>query len=123
MAAPEARLVVGDEAGSPVLVVVAYEIRPESEDDFLRALRLVGRARRRTGATDWSVYRDADRDHRYIETFVLPSWDEHMRQHQRRTVTDLELQEDVWEYLQPGTEPTAKHFIQPPEPSMRLWLR
>jgi MFS family permease len=123
MAAPEARLVVGDEAGSPVLVVVAYEVRPESEDDFLRALRLVGRARRRTGATDWSVYRDADRDHRYIETFVLPSWDEHMRQHQRRTVTDLELQEDVWEYLQPGTEPTAKHFIQPPEPSMRLWLR
>jgi MFS family permease len=123
MAAPEARLVVGDDVSSPALVVVAYEVRPEAEDDFLRALRLVGRARRRTGAIDWSVYRDADRAHRFIETFLLPSWDEHLRQHQRRTVTDLELQEDVWRYLRPGTQPTAKHFVQPPEPSMRLWLR
>ena len=93
------------------------------EDDFLRALRLVGRARRRTGAMSWSVYRDADRAHRFIETFVLPSWDEHMRQHQRRTVTDLELQEDVLAVPAPGHEPTAKHFVQPPEPSMRLWPR
>jgi len=123
MAAPEGRLVAGDDVSSPALVVVAYEVRPEAEDDFLRALRLVGRARRRTGAMSWSVYRDADRAHRFIETFVLPSWEEHIRQHQRRTVTDLELQEAVWQYLRPGTEPTAKHFVQPPEPSMRLWLR
>jgi hypothetical protein len=46
-----------------------------------------------------------------------------MRQHQRRTVTDLELQEDVRQYLREGTEPTAKHFVEPPEPSMRFWLR
>lgn len=122
MAAPEGRL-VGDDTSSPALVVVAYEVRPEAEDDFLRALRLAGRARRRTGAMSWSVYRDADREHRFIETFLLPSWDEHRRQHQRRTVTDAELQEDVWQYLRPGTEPTAKHFVEPPAPSMRLWLR
>jgi len=103
-------------------VMVAYEVRPEAEDDFLRALRLVGRVRRRTGAMSWSVYRDADRAHRFIETFVLPSWHEHMRQHQRRTVTDAVLQEDVRQYLRPGTEPTAKHFVAPPEPSMRLWM-
>ena len=123
MAAPEARLVADEHAGSPALVVVSYEVRPEAEDDFLRALRLVGRVRRRTGATDWSVYRDADRAHRFIESFVLPSWDEHMRQHQRRTVTDFELQEDVRQYLRSGTEPTAKHFVAPPEPSTRLWIR
>jgi len=69
------------------------------------------------------VYRDADRAHRFIESFVLPSWSEHMRQHQRRTVTDLELQEAAWQYLRPGTQPTAKHFVAPPEPSTRLWLR
>ena len=123
MAAPEARLVEDEDAGSPALVVVAYTIRPEAEDEFLRALRLVGRVRRRTGATDWSVYRDADKPHRFIETFVLPTWDEHMRQHQRRTVTDLELQQELRQYLQAGTEPTAKHYVAPPEPSMRLWLR
>lgn len=123
LAAPEARLVAGDDVDSPALVVVAYEVRPEAEDGFLRSLRLVGRVRRRTGATDWSVYRDADKPYRFIESFVLPSWEEHMRQHQRRTMTDLELQEDVLQYLRPGSEPTAKHFIRPPEPRLRLWLR
>ena len=122
MAAPEAGLIEGDEAASsPALVVVGYDVLPECEDDFLRALRMVGRARRRTGAMSWNVYRDADREHRFIETYVLASWEEHVRQHQRRTVTDLELQEDVWQYLRPGTEPTVKHYVEPPEPSMRLW--
>jgi MFS family permease len=120
---PQAEFVGRADADSPALVVVAYEVREDAEEDFLRALRLVGRVRRRTGASDWSVYRDADRDHRYIETFVLPSWDEHVRQHQRRTVTDFELQEDLLQYLRPGTRPSAKHFVAPPEPSLRLWPR
>ena len=102
MAAPEARLVEDEHAGSPALVVVAYQIRPEIEDEFLRALRLVGRVRRRTGATDWSVYRDADKPYRFVETFVLSSWDEHMRQHQRRTVTDFELQQELHRFLVDG---------------------
>ena len=123
MSAPEASVLGAEDSDSPALVVVAYEVREDAEEDFLRALRLVGRARRRTGATDWSVYRDADRDHRYIETFVLLSWDEHVRQHQRRTVTDFELQEDLRRYLKPGTAPAAKHFVAPPEPSLRLWPR
>jgi hypothetical protein len=122
MAQPEAELVGEEDADSPALVVVAYEVREDAEEEFLHALRLVGRARRRTGATDWSVYRDADRDHRYIETFVLASWNEHVRQHQRRTVTDFELQEDLRQYLKPGTRPTAKHFVAP-LPSLRLWPR
>lgn len=123
MSEPQAPLIGAADADSPALVVVAYEVREDCEEDFLRALRLVGRARRRTGATDWSVYRDADRDHRYIESFVLPSWNEHVRQHQRRTVTDLELQQDVGRYLRPGTRPVAKHFVAPPEPPLRLWPR
>jgi len=123
MSQPEALQIGAEDADSPALVVVAYEVREDAEEDFLLALRLVGRARRRTGASDWSVYRDADRDHRYIETFVLPSWDEHLRQHLRRTVTDFELQEDLRRFLKPGTQPTAKHFVAPPEPSLRLWPR
>jgi hypothetical protein len=120
MNAPEATRVGAEDADSPTLVVVAYEVRTDAEEDFLRALRRVGRVRRRTGASDWSVYRDADRGHRYVETFVLPSWDEHVRQHQRRTVTDFELQEDVRRFLKPGTEPTARHFVAPPEPTARF---
>ncbi len=120
LAAPEGRLIGAGDAGSPALVVVRYDVRPECEDDFLRALRLVGRLRRRTGAMSWSCYRDADHANRFIETFVLASWDEHMRQHQRRTVTDAELQAALREYLREGTDVESWHYVQPPEPSLRL---
>jgi MFS family permease len=123
MAAPEGRLVGVEDAGSPALVVVGYEVRPECEDDFLRALRLVGRVRRRNGAVSWSFYRDADRTHRFIESFVLPTWDEHVRQHQRLTVTDEEVLAKVREFLRAGTAPEAEHYVQPPEPPLMIWPR
>ncbi len=71
----------------------------------------------------WSYYRDADHAHRFIESFVLTSWDEHMRQHQRRTVTDAELQAALHEYLREGTAVESWHYVQPPEPSLLPWRR
>ncbi len=44
---------------------------PRTPNDFLRALRPVGRPRR--VRRDHCRVRDAERDHRYVETFVLPS--------------------------------------------------
>ena len=123
LASPETRLVGEEHADSPAFVLVSYEVRPECEEDFLRALRLVGRVRRRNGATDWSFYRDAERADRFIETFVLATWDEHVRQHQRLTVTDAAVLDRVNEFLKPGTSLTAEHYIQPPEPPLELWPR
>lgn len=117
----ETRRPGGEAADSPTLVVVKYEVRAEGEEDFLSALLLVGRVRRRNGATSWSFYRDADHPGRYIETFVLPTWDEHVRQHQRLTVTDAAVLERVEEYLVPGRAPQAEHYIQPPQPRLELW--
>jgi hypothetical protein len=123
LASPETRLVGEEHADSPAFVLVSYEVRPECEEDFLRALRLVGRVRRRNGATDWSFYRDAERPERFIETFVLATWDEHVRQHQRLTVTDAAVLDRVNEFLKPGTTLTAEHYVQPPEPPLELWPR
>jgi MFS family permease len=122
MASPEVRLAVED-TSSPVLIVVAYEVRPDAEDDFLRAVRVLGRARRRTGAVSWSIYEDADRPHRFLETYVVPTWEEHIRQHVRRTATDAAVQEMVRGFLREGTQPTVKHFVAPPEPSFMESLR
>ena len=122
MAAPETRLSVED-TSSPVLVVHAYEVRPEAEDEFLHAVRSLGRARRRTGAVSWSIYEDVDRPHRFIETYVVPTWDEHMRQHGRRTASDAALQGQVQRFLREGSEQTARHFVAPPEPTFMDVLR
>ena len=45
MYAPEMRLAV-DDASGPVFVTVAYEVAPQAVDEFQRAVRRVGRARR-----------------------------------------------------------------------------
>jgi quinol monooxygenase YgiN len=115
MHAPEMRLVPED-AGGPAFVMVTYEVRPGSEEAFQEALQRMGRVRRRTGAVRWSLYRDADRPQRFIETFVAPSWDEHVRQHGRRTATDASRQQDLRAFLVAGTEPVAEHFVAPARP-------
>jgi len=118
MPSAETRLPV-DDTSSPVLVVVAYEVRPDAEDEFLGEMRRLSRVRRRTGAGSWTIYQDADRPHRFIEAFVLPTWEEHVRQHVRRTAADAAVQEGVARYLREGTMPTVKHFVAPPRPSLR----
>ena len=113
MYAPEMRLDVEDASG-PVFVTVAYEVAPQAVDEFQRAVRRVGRARRRTGAVRWSVYRDAEAPQRFVEMFVVPSWQEHVRQHERRTVTDAVLQEALRAFLRDGAEPEVQHLVAPP---------
>jgi MFS family permease len=119
MAAADAQLSPADAGGGPVLVLVGYEVRPEAEEDFLVALAALRRARRRTGAVSWSIYRQAEQERRFMETFVVASWEEHLRQHGRRTVEDAEAQRDVRRFLVPGTEPTVEHYLAPPRSAVR----
>lgn len=68
----------------PVEVSAIYDVPADRRDDFLAAMPAVGRSRRRTGARNWHLYRSADRDGRYVEQFVVPSWSEYRRQHRDR---------------------------------------
>jgi MFS family permease len=76
----------------PVLITVIYTVTPENERRFIEAMQPVQASRRRTGATRWNLYRDAAEPGRFMETFLVPSWDEHLRQHRERpTATDRDL--------------------------------
>ncbi len=75
----------------PVLVTVEYEIGAKYADDFLAALEKFSRVRRRDGASRWGVYYDTEHPTRYLETFIVESWAEHLRQHTRLTQADREL--------------------------------
>ena len=110
MFAPEMRLAPEDATG-PAFVTLTYDVRPDAHQQFLSALKRVRRARRRTGAVQWAVYRDAERPDQFIETFIVPTWDEHLRQHERRTATDLQLQDDLRPFLRDSELPHAKHYI------------
>ncbi|MBV8684135.1 MAG: MFS transporter, partial [Caulobacteraceae bacterium] len=94
----------------PVLVTVEYRVGPERRDDFLAAIRSLEQGRRRDGAYSWDVFEDAAQAGRFLETFKVASWLEHLRQHQRVTDADRVVQDSVREFSA-ATEPKVTHFI------------
>ena len=94
----------------PVLVTVEYHIEPKDRDAFLAAIYRVGAERRRDGAYDWGVFEDVAEEGRWLETFMVDSWLEHMRQHKRVTKADSALENEVRRFLMKG-EPRITHFI------------
>jgi len=79
----------------PVLVTVEYEIETKHADEFIAALEKFSSVRRRDGASHWGVYYDTEHPTRYLETLVVDSWAEHLRQHTRLTQGDREVEERV----------------------------
>jgi MFS family permease len=93
----------------PVLVTVEYEIEAKDSDEFLAALEKFSRVRRRDGASGWGVYYDTEHPTRYLETFIVESWAEHLRQHTRLTQADREVEERLHRFEAKTT--TVRHFI------------
>jgi hypothetical protein len=100
----------GDDSG-PVLVTVEYEVAPENVEDFLNAVYRYGPIRRRDGAMQWGIFRDVAQPDHYLETFLVNSWAEHLRQHERGTVADRALEEELDRYVH-GT-PKVRHLVSP----------
>ncbi len=100
------------EAG-PVMVLVDYRIETEQADEFLKAVRTLGRIRRRDGASGWGIFRDSTDPSRYLETFVVESWAEYLRQRARLTVADVEVQESVRAFHTGEGPPNVFRFIDP----------
>lgn len=104
-------LVERDPDHGPVLVTVEYLIDPERAADFALAMQAVRRIRRRDGASRWGLFEDAAAPGRYIETFVVDSWAEHLRQHERVTVSDRELEAQAWAFHLGEGPPKVTHWI------------
>lgn len=99
---------VGDDEG-PVLVTVEYQVPAGNRKAFLAALAAVARERKRDGAYAWGVYQDAAHKTRYLETFLLESWLEHVRQHHRVTKADRIAQERL--RVLTSSEPRVTHYV------------
>ena len=94
----------------PVLITIEYDIEPVDRDAFLKVVKNLEQERRRDGAFEWGVFEDAARAGCFVETFLLDSWTEHLRQHERITNADHVLQEDILRF-QKGDVPKVTHLI------------
>lgn len=108
---PEPVLTVDMETDrGPVMITVEYRIASDKRDAFLAAVRFLSHERQRDGAYAWDIFEDATQDGRFLETFFVASWLEHLRQHQRVTNADRVLQETIRQFGS-SIEPKVSHFI------------
>jgi len=95
----------------PVLVTLEYRVPPENVKKFVEATRPLQRLRRRGGAYQWELFRDQAAPDRFVETYIVDSWADHLRQHERLTVEERDAEARLAELVKPGTEAIVKHLI------------
>ncbi len=108
---PEPNLVIDPESDvGPVLVTNTYTVAPNVEDPFLKSMRALRLSRLRTGAIRWGLYRDGAMPNRFVETYIVLSWEEHLRQHHGRlTGADAAIEQQVDAFSDPP--PQVAHLF------------
>jgi hypothetical protein len=105
--------VSGEDADGPVMVSVEYRPREELCDQFLAELYDTRFSRRRTGASSWRMWRDSNDPGRLCEQFVVGSWEEHLRQHERVSGRDSQRLQRIAAMLEPDHPPLVTHWLTP----------
>jgi len=107
---PNFEIPTEDDKG-PALVTIEYQINPSEEATFRGLMHLLRNSRLRDGAIQWHLFNDPEVHERYLEVFMVGSWIDHLRQHERVTESDREIQDQVRALLIDNTEPLVSHFI------------
>lgn len=107
---PQVAIELNPEQG-PVLVTVEYRINPVDAQAFTNAIHQLRAIRLRDGAIRWGVFQDITDASRFVETFVVESWLEHLRQHERFTKSDRLIQQQVRAFHHGENPPLTSHMI------------
>jgi MFS family permease len=95
----------------PILVAIEYKIDPERAVEFRAAMYHLREIRLRDGAFRCSLFQDLSDASVYRETFLVGSWAEHRRQHERATVDDRRVEETVTGFHIGAEPPVVRHFL------------
>jgi MFS family permease len=95
----------------PVMVSIEYRVQPDKRSEFVTAMNGVREMRRRNGAYFWELFHDSADPTRFIECFMDESWLEHLRQHERVSVADREIQHRAKQFLVEGAETISSHWL------------
>ena len=99
----------------PVVITIEYFIPEARSTEFAAAMQPVAQTRWRDGAISWTLARCTENPRRWLEVFVVESWAEHLRQHDRVTHGDRKVQDHARSFHEPTSgepeRPRVSHFI------------
>jgi len=104
----------------PVLVSIEFRIEPGEAAAFKLAMRDMKTIRLRDGAMRWGLFADPVDAARYVETFLVESWAEYLRQRQRMTMSDLATRDKAYSFQRGEVPPPISRMIYTPTPRPRL---
>jgi MFS family permease len=97
--------------GGPVMVTIEYRVQSARRAEFVSAMRAVREMRRRNGAYFWELFHDSADPAHFVECFMDESWVEHMRQHERASVSDRDILDQAKQYMVEGATTTSQHWL------------
>ena len=100
-----------DPEDGPLLVTIAYRVAEENAGEFRSLMRHLRERRLRDGARRWRLYQDAKEPEHFLELFRLDSWGEHLRQHERVTMADREIEAGALAFHRGPDRPLVRHYF------------
>ncbi|MDA8017395.1 MAG: MFS transporter [Thermoanaerobaculia bacterium] len=97
--------------GSEVLITVEYRVDPSDAEEFMAAMWVVGRSRRRAGSVRWGLWNDTADPERWVESFVDESWTEYLRHHERLTGLDASIEGRATAFHRGEEPPVVSHYV------------
>lgn len=102
---------VPEPESEPVMVTIEYRVQPDKRSEFIAAMQAVREMRRRNGAYFLELLRDSADPAHFVECFVDESWLEHLRQHERVSVADRQIQQRAKQFLLAGESTESRHWL------------
>lgn len=95
----------------PVMIQIHYQVDAQQRPAFLAAINKLALTRRRDGAYAWGIAEHSAEPDTLVEWFLVESWQEHLRQHQRVSLADAELQREVVSFHRGEHKPVVHHLL------------
>ena len=109
-------LTIGEHIGpddGPVLILIEYRLSGEDVDDFLAAMADLRIVRRRLGGTRWGVFQDVTAHGKFVETFLVPSWQGYLLQRAHYTKGDRDVEMRAFAFHRGPDEPKITRLVHP----------
>lgn len=110
-------IIFGDEdehhQRGPVLINITYRVAPEDVPGFLAVINQLASERYRDGAYLRGVFQQSADEALWVESFQVSTWAELLRQHERVTEHDRQLQLQVRKFHQGDDPPQVEHWLAP----------